>query len=91
MLNWLVSCDIDSAIKDMNKIISYTGNVELYVNHAINILEIIEGPLLLTRLVSNDKGNSSDSDVFVHRDEDDLGSAKSNDVDSVSDDVFAIE
>ncbi|GLU11584.1 hypothetical protein SLE2022_283210 [Rubroshorea leprosula] len=95
----LVSCNSDNAIREMNDIISYGGNVELYVDHDINILEIVEGPLLLTRPVGNDKevldtedeGDNSSSDVSVHGDEGNLGSEKSSDLDSGSDDVSVID
>ncbi|GKV31904.1 hypothetical protein SLEP1_g40561 [Rubroshorea leprosula] len=75
----------------MNDIISYAGNVELYVDHDINIPEIVEGPLLLTRDVSKDEGDNSGSDVCVHGDEGNLGCEKSSDVDSGSDDVSVID
>ncbi|GKV06948.1 hypothetical protein SLEP1_g18765 [Rubroshorea leprosula] len=83
----------------MNDIISYADNVELYEDHDINIPEIVEGPLLLTKPIHNDKevldaedeGGNSGSDVFVHGDEGNLGSAKSSDVDSGSDDVSVID
>ncbi|GLU09990.1 hypothetical protein SLE2022_268210 [Rubroshorea leprosula] len=91
MPDGLVSCNSDSAIKEMNDIISYAGNVELYVDHDINILEIVEGPLLLTRDVSKDEGDNSGSDVSVHGDEGNLGSEKSSDVDSGSDYVSVID
>ncbi|GKV13424.1 hypothetical protein SLEP1_g24431 [Rubroshorea leprosula] len=87
----LVSCNSDSAIREMNDIISYAGNVELYVDHDINILEIVEGTLLLTGDVSKDEGDNSGGDVSVHGDEGNLGSEKSNDVDSGSDDVSVID
>ncbi|GKV12282.1 hypothetical protein SLEP1_g23450 [Rubroshorea leprosula] len=76
MPSGIVSCNSTNAMREMNDIISYVGNVELYVHHDINIPEIIEGPLLLTRAVSNDKevldahdeGDNSDSDVSLHED-----------------------
>ncbi|GKV01398.1 hypothetical protein SLEP1_g13955 [Rubroshorea leprosula] len=91
MLEGLVSCNSDSAIREMNDIISYAGNVELYVDHDINIPKIVEGPLLLTGDVSKDEGDNSGSDVSVHGDEGNLGSEKSSDVDSGSDDVSVID
>ncbi|GKU89134.1 hypothetical protein SLEP1_g3316 [Rubroshorea leprosula] len=75
----------------MNDIISYASNVELYVDHDINIPEIVEGPLVLTGDVSKDEGDNSGSDVSVHGDEGNLGSEKSSDVDSGSDDVSVID
>ncbi|GLU05056.1 hypothetical protein SLE2022_221780 [Rubroshorea leprosula] len=91
MPDGLVSCNSDSAIREMNDIISYAGNVELYVDHDINIPEIVEGPLLLIGDVSKDEGDNSGSDVSVHGDEGNLGSEKSSDVDSGSDDVSVID
>ncbi|GLU05710.1 hypothetical protein SLE2022_227930 [Rubroshorea leprosula] len=91
MPDGLVSCNSDNAIREMNDIISYAGNVELYVDHDINIPEIVEGPLLLTGDVSKDEGDNSGSDVSVHGDEGNLGSEKSSDVDSGSDDVSVID
>ncbi|GLT90803.1 hypothetical protein SLE2022_087200 [Rubroshorea leprosula] len=90
----LVSCNSDSAIREMNDIISYAGNVELYVDHDINIPEIVEGPPLLTGPVGNDKevldaeddeGDNSSRDISVHGDEGNLGSEKSSDDVSVID------
>ncbi|GKU86616.1 hypothetical protein SLEP1_g1118 [Rubroshorea leprosula] len=71
MPDGLVSYNSDSAIREMNDIISYASNVELYVDHDINILEIVESPLLLTGDVSKDEGDNSGNDVSVHGDEDD--------------------
>ncbi|GKU96825.1 hypothetical protein SLEP1_g10017 [Rubroshorea leprosula] len=85
MPDGVVSCNSDSAIREMNDIISYAGNVELYVDHDINIPEIVEGPLLLTGDVSKDEGDNSGSDVSVHGDEGNLGSEKSSDDVSVID------
>ncbi|GLU04917.1 hypothetical protein SLE2022_220450 [Rubroshorea leprosula] len=90
----LVSCNSDNAIREMNDIISYAGNVELYVDHDINIPEIVEGPPLLTGPVGNDKevldaeddeGDNSSRDISVHGDEGNLGSEKSSDDVSVID------
>ncbi|GKV31739.1 hypothetical protein SLEP1_g40408 [Rubroshorea leprosula] len=99
MPDGLVSCNSDNAIRVMNDIISYAGNVELCVDHDINIPEIVEGSLLLIGPVGNDKevldiedeGDNSSSDVSMHGDEGNLGSEKSSDLNSGSDDVLVID